>query len=692
MRTRRSPIGGLLAVACAVLFWLVLGPPQIGGSTTYTATVGNSMEPLFHSGDLALTRRSSSYRVGDIVLYMSPVFHRPVLHRIIAVQHGRYFFKGDHNTFVDPGYATRHELLGKLWHSAPHAGSALSWFGAPSHAALLAAASVFTLLLGGSQQVARRKRGRRRRKAERKPLMVTAVVQRNLHRPRKSLENVVGFAALAVGVVLLVTGFTTPLRKPAQLPGAYRHTGSFTYSGRVTAPNALYPSGTVHQGQPVFLSSFNTLKIGFSYHFSSRLPHGMRGTIALQARMSADAINWHNLYTLQRPTPFSGDRASISSSIPLDQARKLIGQLAIDSGAAESEYKVEIVPIVRYHGVVRGHRIAGTYSPVLPLVLTQTVLRVTPTAATVLPGATYTGQSAESSMAVSLNPVQRGSIPTVAPTYASFARYSLPTSAVRGLALALLALSLLVPFTKPLRRSRREVWSHEKRIANRYECVIVDVVSLEGVAPTAEKAARVSSFESLASLARYCERPILHTIRDGLEVYAIEDGGALYVYEVRKTEVAPGAPMTVPVPAPPPTNTASRRRAKPIALFFALTVGATLVTGYTAANTVPVSFVNASNAATQVSQELPATCGALAVTALVPLVTSAVTGTAANELVLGKPGTGPFTLNGLGGDDCIVAGGGPGTTNTLNGGTGTNICIGAVGGTNTFTNCSKTYN
>jgi signal peptidase I len=691
MRTRRSPISVLLAVACVVLFWLVLGPPQIGGSTTYTATVGNSMEPLFHSGDLALTRRSSSYRVGDIVLYMSPVFHRPVLHRIIAVQHGRYFFKGDHNTFVDPGYATRHELLGKLWHSAPHVGAGLSWFGAPAHAALLAAASVFILLLGGSKKVARRSRRHRRRKGERKPLMVTTIVQRNLHRPRKSAENIIGIAAVAVGLVLLVTGFTTPLQKPAQLAGAYRHTGAFTYSGRVTKPNALYPSGTVHQGQPVFLASFETLKIGFSYHFASRLPHGMRGTIALQARISADQISWHNLYTLQRPTPFSGDRASISSSIPLAAARQLIGQLAVDSGSASSEYKVEIVPIVRYHGVVRGHRISGKYSPVLPLSLTQTVLTVTPTAAAVLPGATYTGQSAESSMAASLNPVQPGSIPTRAPTYASFMRYSLPTSAVRGLALALLALALLVPLTKPLRRSRREVWSHEKRIANRYECVIIDVVSLDGVAPAAAKAARVASFESLASLARYSERPILHTASDGLEVYAIEDGGALYVYEVHRSEVAPepSSPASFPAPA---TKSGTRRRAKPIAVLLALAVGATIVTGYTAANTVPVSFANASNVPRQVSQELPAACAALAITALLPMSASSVTGTAASELILGKPGTGPFTLNGLGGDDCIVAGGGPDTSNTLNGGTGTNICIGAVGGTNTFTNCSKTYN
>ena len=43
------------------------------------------------------------------------------------------------------------------------------------------------------------------------------------------------------------------------------------------------------------------------------------------------------------------------------------------------------------------------------------------------------------------------------------------------------------------------------------------------------------------------------------------------------------------------------------------------------------------------------------------------------------------------GADCIVAGGGPGTTNTIDGGGGGDVCIGAPGATNTFKNCSATY-
>ena len=114
-RQQRRRLAGILVLGVFALVWVFFAPVQFGGSTLYSATKGDSMEPLFHAGDLAIVRRSASYRVGDIVLYESAVLHRPVLHRIIVIQNGHYFFKGDHNHFVDPGYATSRELLGKLW-------------------------------------------------------------------------------------------------------------------------------------------------------------------------------------------------------------------------------------------------------------------------------------------------------------------------------------------------------------------------------------------------------------------------------------------------------------------------------------------------------------------------------------------------------------------------------------------------
>jgi signal peptidase I len=152
------------SVALVALLWVFFAPIAMGGSTTYSVTSGISMQPMLHRNDLAFVRVQSSYHVGEVVLYESPVLHRQVLHRIIVVQHGDYYFKGDNNHFVDPGYATRAELLGKLWFHIPKVGAVLRWFGNPAHSSALAGITVMVVIASaGTPAGGRRRRGRRRR-------------------------------------------------------------------------------------------------------------------------------------------------------------------------------------------------------------------------------------------------------------------------------------------------------------------------------------------------------------------------------------------------------------------------------------------------------------------------------------------------------------------------------------------------
>jgi Ca2+-binding RTX toxin-like protein len=51
---------------------------------------------------------------------------------------------------------------------------------------------------------------------------------------------------------------------------------------------------------------------------------------------------------------------------------------------------------------------------------------------------------------------------------------------------------------------------------------------------------------------------------------------------------------------------------------------------------------------------------------------------------------GSQTLNGSSGNDCLVAGGGAGTTNTLQGGGGADVFIGARGAVNNYSGCETT--
>ncbi|MCU1489468.1 MAG: signal peptidase endoplasmic reticulum-type [Acidimicrobiaceae bacterium] len=158
----RRALTGALAIVASVIFWVLFAPVQLGGSITYSVTAGISMQPLLYKNDLALVRTESSYRVGEVVLYNSPVLHKPVLHRIVLIQNGNYFFKGDNNDFVDPGYATRAELVGKLWVHVPQAGAVIGWLGKPAHSAILAGLGAFILVLVSGKPARKRKRRRHR--------------------------------------------------------------------------------------------------------------------------------------------------------------------------------------------------------------------------------------------------------------------------------------------------------------------------------------------------------------------------------------------------------------------------------------------------------------------------------------------------------------------------------------------------
>jgi signal peptidase I len=161
MKSQRSTIAAtMIGFTIFIGLGTAFAPAKLGGSVTYSITDGISMRPLLVKNDLAVVRTESNYTVGEVVLYESQVLHEPVLHRIYLIQNGNYFFKGDNNNFVDPGYATRPEILGALWFHVPWVGQVLGWFGKPIHSAALAAATtvVFVLVTANTAPTKRRRR------------------------------------------------------------------------------------------------------------------------------------------------------------------------------------------------------------------------------------------------------------------------------------------------------------------------------------------------------------------------------------------------------------------------------------------------------------------------------------------------------------------------------------------------------
>ena len=131
--------------------WFYLAPTQIGGSTSYVITHGISMEPRFHTGDLVLVRPESNYKVGQVAAYHSTLLHTVVLHRIIRIEHGHYFFKGDNNSFIDPTHPTRALLIGSMWLHIAGGGVILDDLHQPWVVAVLFGAVAASFLLFGGE-------------------------------------------------------------------------------------------------------------------------------------------------------------------------------------------------------------------------------------------------------------------------------------------------------------------------------------------------------------------------------------------------------------------------------------------------------------------------------------------------------------------------------------------------------------
>ena len=312
-------------------------------------------------------------------------------------------------------------------------------------------------------------------------------------------------------------------------------------------------------------------------------------------------------------------------------------------------------PTIRVRGVVGGRQIIKSFAPSLPFTFSAAVLALNAPAPTTLPGASYDPPTTATTNETALQPVLSGSLPVRAPNSVSLVKLSLAVSMLRGLGLGLVGLALLGICTKPLRK-KRETWSHEKRIAFRVGCVIVDVVSLESAVASTGVPTALPDFESLAHFARYLERPIL---RDAARRNATPSRTAGACTSSARRDAAETAPKPVASFEHAPRVKASASGPRParrrrtivgaVGLLFAATVAVGLVTSFTAASTVPMSRAGVTKWTLTPPQLTPAYCSSLVASKLVVATSATVTGTTANDLVLGRNATGTQTHQRRGG-------------------------------------------
>jgi len=150
------------AALVAILF--VMWPQSLGGNVAYVKVDGHSMDPTFHTGDLAVVRRQSSYQLGDAVAYRIRKGEfgagALVIHRLKAGDgtHG-YVTRGDNRTIDDPWHPRTADIVGKVRADLPGLGVRVAELNKPIYiGGLVAGLTVAVMLVpsGGAKPTTER--------------------------------------------------------------------------------------------------------------------------------------------------------------------------------------------------------------------------------------------------------------------------------------------------------------------------------------------------------------------------------------------------------------------------------------------------------------------------------------------------------------------------------------------------------
>ncbi len=503
--------------------WFYFAPVQLGGSTTYVVTHGTSMEPRFHTGDLAIVRSQSSYHVGEVVAYNNHQLHTIVLHRIIGREGDRYIFKGDNNNFVDPEHPFASQLIGALWIHIPGVGLRLQSIRSPLVMGILLFVGMLLLTGGGFA----RTQGRRRRQGRAGEGAATPT-----------------FAVLAIGALLAIPFLMLALlaftRSPTKLHPytvPYRQTGRLSYSAEAPA-GPTYPGGQAVTGDPLFAHVLNAVNFSFAYRLRAAGRRSLSGSASLEA-MVVSSDGWHTMLELAPPTRFHGSRALVTGTLDLTSLLALVHSVEIAT-KANGAYTLTLLPRVRASGRVNGVLVHTTFAPKVQFSLTPIEAQPAVAGGGSLTAASPSGeQTALSMFSPSASGSATGTHSQPASLSLGFAQLSVTsaqTLARDALAIILCAvLAALACLRLALGRSQPR--DESASIRARYGRMIVPVArvwQLPGV-PVID----VEDMEALAQIAEHYDRSILHEVAEDGEAFWVTDESGQFRYALGVWASAP---------------------------------------------------------------------------------------------------------------------------------------------------------
>ncbi|MGH2806514.1 MAG: signal peptidase I [Actinomycetota bacterium] len=508
MRRILKILGSITLVATALVGWLFFAPEPLGGRVSYVVTTGSSMQPGIHAGDLVVVRESAGYEVGDIAGYHSDSLDRVVLHRIVAEDADGFVFKGDNNDFIDQDHPAPDQILGAAWLVIPRAGRALTWVGKPGNAALIVAV-LAVVLLGGFAR-SRRRRGRHRTPGR-------AGHQTEPARRRLRGASAIAAVTMIISLALGAFAYTRPIRVTTTRTSAYENAGTFSYSA-TTDKSAVYPSGTVTTGRPLFLKLVDEVEVRFDYMFSSSEPHVVDGEGELMVELW-EPSGWKHNFVIATTRDLDGDRVRLAGTLDLRKVRSLMGRFGALTQVQQQAFRLTVIPQLRIDGAIRGRSFGRVFAPTLRFELDPLRMRL---------AAPEPGPLGSASAADPLAPRARGTVavPTTVRNELSIGPLAVPVSTLRIVAAIGAGIALLIALAGLI--GRRDV-DEPAAITRRYGSLILDIASAS--ATSERKAVQVKDMGELVRLAQGYERFILHDQSENVHTYSVEEDGVVYWYQ-----------------------------------------------------------------------------------------------------------------------------------------------------------------
>jgi signal peptidase I len=495
----------LAVVALAAVAWLL--PASAGGSASYVTTHGISMEPGFHTGDLAIVRRADEYRIGDVVAYHSEKMQTVIMHRIIAVEGDHYSFQGDNNNFIDVDHPTSPDFLGRLAVRIPDGGTWLQRLGSPPGLAVVAFALLATG--GGTATLAIRRRHRRKRRKEAPmsrhitdrpaPLLAVGSLPPSL---RTSTAITLVFGIL--GVTLGALAWTGPLESPSTTEVKSGTRMDFSYSADV-GKSPAYDGTTATSPDPVFRKLTDTVDVHFAYQ-------GEPGSVTVAAELSTPG-GWHSTLQFADASTFEGNQYEGTVRLDLKSLDAKAQAASAATGLAATPVTITLTPRVTTTS-------GADFQPELKLNLTPLQL-------------TLTGGGKDLTV-TDTSTVQHS---VVVRRTLGINGWNITAATARIISAVLLLAALATAIIVVVFARKTAPRDEGTAIRRRYAALLIRVHPTP--APQGRPIIDVTTFATLAKLAERYGLLVLHWTRSNVETFIVQDENITYRYRTGANTAAP---------------------------------------------------------------------------------------------------------------------------------------------------------